>query len=229
MNKIEQAVQWALNIANSPLHGYDQTHRWGPDYDCSSLLITAWENAGVKVKTGGATYTGNMYNVFLKCGFKDVTKTVNLKTGSGIQRGDVLLNKVHHTAMSIGNGKLVMASINEKGKAVGGITGDQTGREIYVRNYYNYPWDCVLRYNEVILPMPITNTYKVGNYTLADVKYGDKGQHVLILQQLLNQKGYNCGTVDGNCGIKTLKALANYQADTHRTTCGKGTWETLLK
>ena len=65
MTKTESAVQWAINIANDNRHGYSQANRWGnPDYDCSSLVISAWQQAGVPVKSNGATYTGNMYNVF---------------------------------------------------------------------------------------------------------------------------------------------------------------------
>lgn len=145
---IEKAVTWALQIAQDPVHGYDQTRRWGPDYDCSSLMISAWQQAGVKVKDTGATYTGNMLPAFLRCGFEDITAEVNLSTGAGLQRGDVLLNVQHHTAMCIGSGKIVHASINERGGATGGKTGDQTGREICVRSYYKYSkgWDKVLRY-----------------------------------------------------------------------------------
>ena len=145
---IEKAVTWALQIAQDPVHGYDQTRRWGPDYDCSSLMISAWQQAGVPVKDAGATYTGNMFRAFLRCGFEDVTAEINLNTGAGLQRGDVLLNIQHHTAMSIGSGQIVHASINEAGRAIGGKTGDQTGREICVRSYYKYSkgWDKVLRY-----------------------------------------------------------------------------------
>ena len=145
---IEKAVTWAIKIAQDPAHGYDQTRRWGPDYDCSSLMISAWQQAGVPVKDAGATYTGNMLQAFLRCGFEDVTADVNLSTGAGLQRGDVLLNVRHHTAMSIGCGRMVHASINESGRATGGKTGDQTGREICVRSYYKYSkgWDKVLRY-----------------------------------------------------------------------------------
>lgn len=145
---IEKAVTWALQVAQDPAHGYDQTNRWGPDYDCSSLLISAWQQAGVQVKTAGATYTDNMLPAFLKCGFEDVTAEINLTTGAGLQRGDVLINARHHTAMCIGSGQIVHASINEAGRAIGGKTGDQTGREICVRSYYKYSkgWDKVLRY-----------------------------------------------------------------------------------
>ena len=148
MTKTEKAVTWAIEIANDPAHGYDQDNRWGPDYDCSSLVISAWQQAGVPVKTKGATYTGNMKSVFLSCGFKDVTSKVNLSTGSGMKRGDVLLNIASHTVMHIGNGQVVSASKNENNGYHGGKPGDQSGKEIKLQNYYNFPWDCVLRYTE---------------------------------------------------------------------------------
>lgn len=150
MSKIESAIKFMEDTARDNSHGYCQTHRWGADgdYDCSALVITAWERAGVKVKSAGATYTGNMYSVFTKIGFKDVTSSINLSNGSGLRRGDVLLNDNHHTAMYCGNGLEVEASINEKGTATGGRPGDQTGREILIRAYRNYPWNRVLRYNE---------------------------------------------------------------------------------
>lgn len=148
MSKVEEAITFMENIARDDSHGYDQINRWGADYDCSSLVITAWEQAGVKVKTAGATYTGNMYTFFIKCGFKDVASKVNLTNGTGLIRGDVLLNKKKHTAMYCGNNKEVEASINEKGTTKGGKTGDQTGKEILIRTYRNYPWDCVLRFSD---------------------------------------------------------------------------------
>lgn len=98
------------------------------------------------MKSAGATYTGNMKNVFKKYGFVDVTSSVNRITGAGLQRGDVLLNIACHTAMYCGSGKLVQASCNEFGGAYGGKPGDQTGKEFAIGYYYNYPWDCVLRY-----------------------------------------------------------------------------------
>ena len=143
---IESAVNWAVKIANDNSHGYDQNSRWGPNYDCSSLVISAFEQAGCKVKSGGATYTGNMKSVFLRYGFSDVTSKIALSTGMGLKRGDVLLNTKSHTALVVEDGgkTIVNASINENGKTTGGRSGDQTGREIYTRGYYNYPWDVVL-------------------------------------------------------------------------------------
>jgi hypothetical protein len=162
MSIAEKAVEWAVGIASNSSHGYDQTNRWGPNYDCSSLVISAYEYAGAGVKSAGATYTGNMKNVFLRCGFKDVTGSVNRSTGAGLQTGDILLHEKNHTAMFIGAGKIVHASGNERGGITGGQTGDQTGGEICVRSYYNYPWDCVLRLVGSATPVKTTpGTYVV--------------------------------------------------------------------
>lgn len=151
MGVIETALDWALSIANDNSHGYDQTNRWGPDYDCSSLVISAFKKAGLNLKS---IYTGNMKADFMANGFADVTSKINLQTGAGLVKGDVLLNQAHHTALYIGDGMIVHASGNEKGGARGGQIGDQTGREICTRTYYNYPWDTILRYGISPTPEP---------------------------------------------------------------------------
>ena len=171
MTKTEKAIRQMETWAKDDSHGYDQDYRWGEkgDYDCSSAVIQAWQNAGVPVKSGGATYTGDMKNVFLKNGFVDVTSKVNVATGAGLIRGDVLLNTVHHTAMYCGNGKEVEASINEKGTAHGGKPGDQTGKEFLIRSYRNYPWNCVLRYKESTSGSTVTSDIEKKQNTVAYV------------------------------------------------------------
>lgn len=137
------------NLAADNSHGYSQANRWGPDYDYSSAVITAWQQAGVPVKDKGATYTGNMRSAFLACGFKIVTQSINLATGEGLRRGDVLLNDLSHTAMYIGGGRIVHARSSEGNS----IPGDQSGNEIRTQAYYNSttdPWLCVLRWPETI-------------------------------------------------------------------------------
>lgn len=149
MSKVRKAIEWAVKTANNPAHGYDQSKRWGPDYDCSSFVITAYQNAGIKVKDAGATYTGNIKDAFKKCGFVVVNISLkDLATCSKLLPGDVLLCPGDHVEMYIGNNKIVGASINEKGKATGGTPGDQTGKEIRERMYYNRPWSYVLRFPE---------------------------------------------------------------------------------
>ena len=143
---IEKAVNWAVGIANDNSHGYDQTHRDGPDYDCSSLISWAYYNAGLNTRPGYTPSTSTMYKVFTSAGFVDVTSQANLSSGSGLVKGDVLLKPGSHTEMYIGNSQLVGASQNENGGVTGGKTGDQTGKEIHVHGYYNFPWQYVLRY-----------------------------------------------------------------------------------
>ena len=232
MSKVENAVNWAIGIAYDDSHGYDQNNRWGPDYDCSSLVIQAFQNAGIPVKSNGATYTGNMKEVFTRCGFNDVIGNVNLANGSELQYGDVLLNEVHHTAIYIGNGQIVHASINENGRAKGGKVGDQTGREICVRSYYNYPWDCVLRYTEDSIPAPQAQGIDweglrrfvvaqgqewankfVGHDEIAVdgvVGPATRRMKVRVIQHAMNLD-YNAGLEeDGIWGPKTEAALANH-------------------
>ena len=64
----QKAVQWAVDTANDQSHGYSQQNRWGPDYDCSSFVLSAFKAAGAD--TGNATYTGNLSDL-LKHGFTD--------------------------------------------------------------------------------------------------------------------------------------------------------------
>lgn len=227
---ISQMEAWAADSS----HGYDQANRWGPDYDCSSAVISAWELAGVPVKTNGATYTGNMRGVFLRCGFEDVTAGVDLATGAGLQRGDVLLNILHHTAMYCGNGMEVESSINENGGVTGGQSGDQTGREFLVRPYRNYPWDCVLRYtgeNAGAAPEKSKPTYYY-SVKLPLLKPGMEDDAVTTVQQLLAARGYYTGDFDGIYGELTKRAVMGFQADAGLETDGEvggKTWDKLIR
>lgn len=205
------AVKFMRKLAADDSHGYDQIYRWGErgDYDCSSAVITAYEEAGVPVKTNGATYTGNMKSVFLRNGFKDVTKSVNLSTGEGLVAGDVLLNEVHHTAMYVGNGQEAEASINERGGISDGQPGDQTGREILIRSYRNYPWDCVLRYfgDENVSDSSSAEDVTI-TLTVEEVQLHDKNKSVWTVRTLLRGRGYR--TEDG----KLLRRSRLFDANT---------------
>lgn len=198
MTKTEKAIQWMEEMANNNRHGYDQTYRWGEkgDYDCSSAVYMAWEHAGIPVKTYsfnkyGCAYTGVMKAVFTHFGFKDVTSKINLTTGAGLKRGDILLNDSHHVAMYCGSGKEVEASINEKGKATGGKPGDQTGKEFLIRLYRNYPWNRVLRYPESgTVTKPTKSVTEVAKEVLAG-KWGNGDDR----KNRLTVAGYNYSEV----------------------------------
>lgn len=190
MGVIENAALFMERTAADDSHGYDQGSRWGnPDYDCSSLVISAYKQAGLALNS---TYTGNMKQDFLAHGFEDVTGQVNLITGTGLLRGDVLLHERNHTAMYIGNGKLVHAAGNEYGGATGGKPGDQTGKEICVANYFNYGsggWDCVLRYTdtEPSGDTPATYTVQPGDYLgLIALRFGTTITELARLNNISN-------------------------------------------
>lgn len=232
MSKTEKAMAQMEAWAADPAHGYDQSRRWGPDYDCSSAVISVWELAGVPVKTSGASYTGNMRGVFLRCGFTDVTQTVDLDTGEGLIRGDVLLNHQHHTAMYCGGGMEVEASINENGGVTGGLSGDQTGREFLVRTYRNYPWDCVLRYTgETAQDKPAKPAYYYA-IKLPLLKPGMEDKAVITVQQLLADRGYEPGGADGIMGEATVRAVQAFQEAAGLLADGEvggETWKELLR
>lgn len=138
MPNIMKAVQFMIDTANDNTHGYDQSHRNGPDYDCSSLVGTALHEAGFDVSP--YIWTGNMEAQLRNAGFVDCK--------APWKAGDVHLKTYLHVVMSINSSQIAHASINEKGEVIGGKTGDQTGKEICIRDYYEYSggWDVHLRY-----------------------------------------------------------------------------------
>ena len=136
---INSALNWAIGIANDNSRGYSQSTRWGnPNYDCSSLVISAYQQAGINVKGAGANSTRDIKSAFQKCGFEWIPGDPK-KTGTKLQPGDVLLKIGSHTEMYVGNGKNVGAHSNFDKK-----NGDSSGREINVQSS-NHSWDGVLR------------------------------------------------------------------------------------
>lgn len=211
MTKVDVAVKFMEDIASDNSHGYSQQYRWGPDYDCSSLIISAWQYAGVPVRESGATFTGNMLPVFLSCGFYDVTADVNLNNGNGMKHGDVLLNIANHTAMYIGNGRLIAARSDEGHPE----QGDQ-GREICEQNYYNFPWDVVLRYPQEASydgdeEHPVEQRgYRQLHYPMGLMIPQDD---IKAWQQILVCWGYDLGRwgVDGEFGVLTMQRTKDLQ------------------
>lgn len=203
MSVIEKAVSWAIATANDNSHGYSQNIRWGPSYDCSSFVISAYEQAGVPVKTMGATYTGNMRRIFKEAGFIEV--------GKPYRKGDVLLNEVHHTAMMISDTQLVHASTSNGTTD----TADNNGNEIRTQSYYDFPWDCVLRYAGESIPEDDQNKDTEEPKTIILV-LPDDGPELAALQYALHAHGYTPansrkrnGDFDGELGSGTVNAATD--------------------
>ena len=224
MSKADFATSWAEQIANDDSHGYSQYSRWQPDFDCSSLVISAFQSAGVPVYDNGARSTHNMYQVFTATGFADVTNQVNIATGAGLLRGDVLLRN-GHTALYCGNGLEVEACMDENG-GIGGEPGDQTGYEIVIQ-YYNPNWSTVLRYIEE------KDTYM---FELATISVGYIGDDIKLMQRLLRSRGFTDSNghkieIDGIFGTASEGALLKFQKAhglVQDGICGPKTWDRLL-
>lgn len=198
MPSIASAVQWAINIANDDTHGYDQTSRYGPDYDCSSFVCTALNQAGFDIQPYNTTST--MLQALIRIGFQTCS--------APFRAGDIHLAVGHHTAMQINGTQLVQASENEHGTATGGQTGDQTGTEIWVTNYYNYPWDYHLRYNRQLSP-DHDFVYHVGptySYTMSQEEIDN---NILAVYERMTGYGWTIDAIAGMCGCLMAESTMN--------------------
>lgn len=113
-------VKWALAIADDDSHGYSQIHRNGdPDYDCSSFIWYALNQAGFDVGSY-AFATPSMPSVLQAAGFE----MFDINSGTQLEPGDILLRD-GHTEIYIGDGKTVGAHCDENCGITGPLGGDQ--------------------------------------------------------------------------------------------------------
>lgn len=170
--------------------GYDQSQRqdvWdGGEADCSSLVIWALRQGGFDV--GPASYTGNLSAALTKRGWRRIPADL-----STARPGDILLNDSHHVCMVIaGYGRsatIAQASIDERGRASGGRSGDQTGYETNEKRIYTYRhgWDCILRWQGpgVAAKKPKTDSTKGDEEDVREILEPRKNGKALGFQALL--------------------------------------------
>lgn len=146
--RIEKAIEWAIAIANDNSHGYSQSSRNGPNYDCSSFVSHAFKNAGFAIS--GTPNSSSMISKFGAVGFKAYKKgTVTPK------RGDIFLRPGSHAELYIGNDTCVAAHEDTDGKS-----GDSKGNEIDVRHNSKCSWCRNQQYTYILrYEGPETYTY----------------------------------------------------------------------
>ena len=170
-SRVENAVQWACDIANDQTHGYSQGaenakdwapytgSRESPDYDCSSLVYHAFNHAGFNIIDNWhknprymSRYQGRQYSGDADTIWDDLSidggwvKYSWLDVKDNLQRGDILCLPEKHVAIYIGNGKTVEArGVNNPINQGHYETGDQGG-EIDFYNAQGRGWTEVYRY-----------------------------------------------------------------------------------
>lgn len=84
--------------------------------------------------------------------------------------------------------QVISASIGENGSIHGGAPGDQTGAEVWVRNWYNKPWNLMLRYPDInVARAAATAGYLIANSNLAGYNQDERN----TLYQALKRHNFN--------------------------------------
>lgn len=207
----EGFVDLALQYAEDDSHGYSQkppSGRWGPDYDCSSLLYFLANEAGYPVGSGSdkVRFTGTMLKDFEKAGFQ-ILPFANVGI-SDLEIGDILLNLALHAEVYVGNGESVGATGSETGGFVG-EAGDQTGHEIerHPVTTFDKEWDYILR-------PPAEKEDEGGDeevpyYGSNPNTWGGNGQTMYPQSTVPMGRGYNTGYPQGNLGQMNGYSQAN--------------------
>ena len=170
-SRVESAVQWAIEIAKDDTHGYSQgaenatpSHpytgsREGPDYDCSSLVYHAFNQAGFNIidnwhrnpkylnRYNGRQYSGDADTIWDDLSIDGGwAKYSWAEVADNLQRGDILCRPQFHVAIYIGDGMTVEARGVNNPTGMGRYeTGDQGG-EIDFYPAQGRGWTEVYRY-----------------------------------------------------------------------------------
>ena len=162
---IEDALQFAISIANDNTHGYSQGmppyqgSREDPDYDCSSLVYHSLQHAGFHIidnwhnnpeylrRYNGKQYSGDADTIWDDLSIDGGWQKFSwYEVADNLQRGDILCTPQRHVAFYLGDGKTVEArGVNNPTGRGRYETGDQGG-EIDFYSAYNRGWTEVYRY-----------------------------------------------------------------------------------
>ena len=193
MANINNANDYMYNLVTDKKHGYSQANRYGPDYDCSSSIMTSLKHGGkfdVPVKD---INTASMKKYLEKIGYKVVSNTekpqkndIKLRPATSKRGGHVVMFR---------SPTMVMEFSSSRGHPE---KGDQTGTESWCHKWdskRNGDFTYTLRYKPAVKKETpkkstgVTYTVKKGD-TLSGIakKYKTTVSH---LGTINNIKNYN--------------------------------------
>lgn len=101
--------------------------------------------------------------------------------------------------------KIGQASINEKGGINGGALGDQTGREVYTRDWYAYDWHTLFRPKSRDVAEKIAATCEA---ICANNNFGYGQWERATAYNLCKSAGWDCSKVKTKCNIDCSELVA---------------------
>lgn len=177
--QLNNAINWAIQIANDPRYYYHMPPIPPYGYDCSSFVIDAFRQAGVPVYS--AIDTTNMIsemttnNTFTNIAFVDI---------NNCQRGDILLKPyagaAGHTCIYLGNGQIVHAANSSTG--------------IVVANYYNNGYTDILRLTDQLPGSWTWHAKPTGEYQKEDI---EAQENAALIYEQLSQYSWTMAAVAG--------------------------------
>lgn len=189
------------------------------------IVSTAIAQAVIEGAAGTSSLAKNYHNHFgLKCGSKWKGASVNMKTKEEYSVGTLTTIKDNFRAYAndeegvkgyydfINTSRYanLKTAITPRQYAeflkADGYATSSTYVNTLVSTVTKYGLDKYDDFNYSVTP--VTPAVSVARPVL---KRGSKNGSVMVLQELLNSKGYNCGTVDGIFGEKTDKAVRAFQ------------------
>lgn len=148
MANINDANNYMYNLVTDKKHGYSQANRYGPDYDCSSSIMTSLKNGGkfdVPVK---GVNTASMKKYLEKIGYKVVSNSekpqkndIKLRPATSKRGGHVVMFR---------SPTMVMEFSSSRGHTE---KGDQTGTESWCHKWdskRNGDFTYTLRYKPTV-------------------------------------------------------------------------------
>ena len=144
--KVDRLISEMVNMCNDNSFGYQFAGRGPKDYDCSSSIIHSLKVAGFNVPNNVGDASTIILVTLVDPEWKMVENFGSQKGGNQgadpLKPGDILINAENHAALYVGNNQVAEFSSDYDG-----TSGDSSGDEAHVHDYYSYPWDYALRYH----------------------------------------------------------------------------------